>query len=277
MKKTCRILFALVVVGIGNFINRVAAAEPEMIQPDSELQSLLSQLPESNLRTRAEEHWRKLNELRTVADKAPTHLIQQLIWYDVNTAPSGEMTTVEILTFIPGLKSYLVGTVAPLMGKTNSKKTEREIRELLWMIESKDADGNFNFREYESYIRGRIQGNLPFDEPFLAYVFHQAPGRALQAFTIATYSDDRRKPFLWARHVVDDLIWKRNFGFLPPDKPETDVSDQIRQMADSDQWWARAYAAEIIKEHPELGDAKTTDRLKSDKNNIVRMIIEYKN
>ena len=90
----------------------------------------------------------------------------------------------------------------------------------------------------------------------------------------ATYRDDRRKPSLWADHIVNDWLWKRESGFATEKKPDADVTEQIKKMAERDEGWARLYSAEIIHQHPELGTPAIVEMLKTDKNEFVQKALD---
>ena len=249
-------------------------AESELLQPDATVQARLAEIARTNNSKDPMEVYRAIVQLRPIAANNAEELIRQLVWYDTHKATNGEMTTIVVLSQLPELQNHVVSTLAPLMGKTHDTKTDRHIEELLHLVEGGTGFEELNFRYYENYIRGKVGGNLPFDEPFISYLFRRAPGQTLQSFALETFKDDRQKPFLWARHCVDDLLWRRQFGFVPDQQPDRAVTEQLEKMADRDEWWARLYSAEIIREHPELGNSKIVDRLKSDKNELVRNTLQ---
>jgi hypothetical protein len=92
---------------------------------------------------------------------------------------------------------------------------------------------------------------------------------------LATLHDgEQRKPFLWAGHVVDDMLWKRQNGFIPPKEIPAEVPPQLDLMAARPEWWARLYVAAIMAQHKELATPELITKLRRDENELVRKFIE---
>lgn len=82
---------------------------------------------------------------------------------------------------------------------------------------------------------------------------------------------EERRRILLAEHVVSNAIWlkEHNFGeeFA---KVRSEAQEQLRQLAEHDQWWARLYVAEIMGRHFSLRLPEVLDQLSDDENELVR-------
>lgn len=82
---------------------------------------------------------------------------------------------------------------------------------------------------------------------------------------------EERRRILLAEHVVSNAIWlkEHNFGeeFA---KVRSEAQEQLRQLAEHDQWWARLYVAEIMGRHFSLSLPEVLDQLSDDENELVR-------
>ena len=78
------------------------------------------------------------------------------------------------------------------------------------------------------------------------------------------------KPILWTEHVVSDMLWRQQYGFLPPDASDPAALGELAALARHDAWWVRLYVAEIMRRHAALRQADLVDRLARDADAQVR-------
>jgi hypothetical protein len=48
-----------------------------------------------------------------------------------------------------------------------------------------------------------------------------------------------------------------------------EAQQELKKLAEHDQWWARLYVAEIMRRHRELRDPRVLDKLRDDDNELV--------
>ena len=259
-------------------LNRpVLSADAVSIAPDAIIQKSLVALSRATGANGEDEmhFFKEIIALRRDAEKNPKELIRQLIWYQAHTAKESDFTVVFVLSYVPNLnKLDVVTAIAPFIGRAGDAKIEAAARSILSLIDADSRGGHSGFDYYSSFIREELQRGGMADTPFAAYLFRKYPGESLTSFARATYNDARRKPFMWAEHVVNDWLWKREFGFAPEKVPDSAVTEQVEKMVNRDEWWARLYAAEIVRQHPEFGTPTLVDMLKSDKSELVRKALE---
>ena len=148
-------------------------------------------------------------------------------------------------------------------------------------------DGNaFRVRLIEGYYYGRInakRGNGTILEPALSErMFTLSASEALRTYVRASIDDgEQRKPFLWAGHVVDDMLWKvqngfikQQFGRVNAEDIPADVPLQLDLMAARPEWWARLWVAAVMAQHKELATPELITKLRRDENELVRKFIE---
>lgn len=154
----------------------------------------------------------------------------------------------------------IVQALQPYFEKSDAA-TQAVVSEFLFHVER--ASGTPDFSYYP------LSDDSASGLAIVEHMFRRSPGQALQTFAMAVFQDERRKPLLWARHIVDDALWKRQYGFDPAKGPDAAVTEQLEKMAGRDEYWARLYAAEVIRQHPEFGTNELATRLKMDPHPLV--------
>jgi len=82
---------------------------------------------------------------------------------------------------------------------------------------------------------------------------------------------EERREARWLVHVVDTIAWRDQHGFRDKISKNdlVDARRQLEALSKAEQWWARAYAAQVIVKLPQLADAGVIERLKRDPNPLV--------
>lgn len=251
------------------------SAETDLIEPDQAIQEKIQDVAkfvrESEQKDRAEEVFRAMIALdRTTRDDQP-HLIRQLIWHFAQSTDEREAWTLPlVLAHLQIPKGAMVDAIAPIIGKTEARKLTEGVQLVARAIENGTVNVPPDLDQYQSHVTGILRGKLDDELGLVDHMFRRSPGDALQVFIFTAYRDERRKPLLWARHVVDDALWKRQYGFVPRKEPDAGVTEELEKMAGRDEWWARLYAAEIIRQHPEFGTDELVKRLADDPHALVQ-------
>jgi hypothetical protein len=73
-----------------------------------------------------------------------------------------------------------------------------------------------------------------------------------------------------AEHIVSNAIWLNDNGFADRfQQALPEAQQELKKLAEHEYWWARLYAAEIMRPHRELRDPKVLDKLREDSNELV--------
>ncbi len=220
-----------------------------------------------------EEYYLALAKLRMTAENDEIHYARQVIDFELAAvaARNEKAYTMAFLALDTASlsKGQILEATLPLL-ENQDHVTQRVVRRLLNNIEGAPREGCPDYSHYRSHVEGRLRTKQEPDFNLVSLIFQRSPGHALQTFTMVDYQDERRKPLLWARHVVDDALWKRQFGFEPAKDPDAAVTEQLETMAAREEYWARLYAAEIIRQHPEFGTDELVERLKNDPHPLVQ-------
>jgi hypothetical protein len=84
---------------------------------------------------------------------------------------------------------------------------------------------------------------------------------------------DELKAILWAEHVVSDVLWMQQYGFLSPDEVEPAATRELVKLSGHKEWWVRLYVAGIIRQHPSFRQPELIDRLQRDEHPWIREVI----
>lgn len=214
-----------------------------------------------------------LGSLMLASDRNPVAFMHDLIDFEVTAIADRDeraaMLAVVALHISTVSKSKILEAVLPHL-KRSDEPTRQVVRRLLQHIEDSSAGGHPDFSYYRGHIGGDRRDKREIDLNLVEHMFRTSPSEALRTFVMVWYHDERRKPPLWAAHVVDDLLWKRQHGFTAAKEPEPAVTQELEKMAKHDEWWARLYAAEVIRQHPELGNQSLVDELARDPHPLVQ-------
>jgi hypothetical protein len=103
-------------------------------------------------------------------------------------------------------------------------------------------------------------------------MYASAPGEALLTLMRAhgLREPEDIKEILWAEHTVADVLWKHQYGFLDLERNEPAAVQELSKLAGHRAWWARLYAAEIMRQHAVFRNAALLERLMNDAHELVR-------
>ncbi|MBX9788800.1 MAG: hypothetical protein K2Y37_07775 [Pirellulales bacterium] len=256
------------------------------IVPDPIVQARLTELGkavhDANDSERSKERFlRAIVALHPVARKDRTELVRQLLWFHTHATDIADGAVLPMVIAYVLQKGDLVHAIAPLLD-TPDKPLRRSVLEVADLIENASPGRGPDFGHYRDVIGASHHFSQEIEPGLAGHMFERSPGDALRAFVIGTIEDgEQRKPFLWAGHVVDDMLWKVQNGFIKQQsgsvKPEdipADVPPQLELMAARPEWWARLYVAAIMAQHKELATPELITKLRRDDNELVRKFIE---
>jgi hypothetical protein len=126
-----------------------------------------------------------------------------------------------------------------------------------------------NYEDYKSYVRGLLGTQQEAPDAFVEYVYERSPKRALLVFHLAT-PPPRDKDILLTVQIVSNSLWLKKNGF--DDRFQQSLPHavaELAKLAKHEQWWARLYAAEIMRRHRDLRQPELWQQLSMDGNKLV--------
>lgn len=291
----------LILVAI--FTARVACVAQEVgveklpIQPEPSIQEQFDKVidalnnspdpPQDNIEAR-----REIKDLKdSVADKSD--IVEQLIVYAAGPDEEQPLKALMILHLLDLPPKIIIPELAPYLNDDDIKVSSFVSD---W-FQSHDNVGPS--KDYVDYVSRRKE-DIP--NGFVEYLFERSPNEAFLVFVRAEPKSnavkkiealrkkmDQQRPgwdeglpqaragagieqneLLLAEHIISNAIWLRKYGFH--DRfPNTmrEAKQQLSQLSEHNQWWARLYVAEIMKRHRELRQAEVLEKLSRDSNELV--------
>lgn len=250
-----------------------AAPPQRAIVPDSAIQSSLESIARADSAASREAAILRLIDQHRGRGEV---LVPQLLSFAARqSADSGSRSVVgRVLRRLELPKPVLVKALAPHLDNADSQ-VRRIAGSLLSETEDRSADRPPDFSGYRAVIEADVRAGRPPQESLILFMYASDPGAALRTLVRACQLRDPAeiKPILWAEHVVADLLWKRQHGFIPPTGVEPAAKQQLESLSRHGRWWVRLYLAEVLRNHAELGSPELLRRLSADPNPLVRLRI----
>lgn len=171
-------------------------------------------------------------------------------------------------------KPSVVAALVPYLDDESSQ-WRQYARSLLRGYEDGSAVRLPNYSIYHAILEVDFRAGREPRASLVKFMYEGDPGVALLTMMRASQMRDpaELKPILWAEHVVADLLWRRQFGFVKVDAVEQPVVSELDKLSRHKAWWARLYVAQTIRVHPELGTQAMRERLAGDANDVVRAVV----
>lgn len=165
----------------------------------------------------------------------------------------------------------IVGALLPLLDDVDADIRYAAGR-LLRGLEDRSALRPPDYSVYHAFLEADFRAGRAPQASLVTFMYEGDPGVALLTMMRASQMRDpaELKPILWAEHVVADLMWRRQFGFVEPKAVNAAVVRELDKLSQHTAWWARLYVADIIRKNPELGTKAIRERLAADLNELVR-------
>lgn len=249
------------------------AGEEGSFRPDATIQKQLAILMDS-VPDRALFH-QQIDKLRKISEKTGKRtILLQSVWFgsrgkDVKEA----MAKYLVIRHLDISTEEVLDALIPYLDTTDVA-IKKEIVKLLQRAENWHEDMPVpDFTCYERYIQDAIKKKQDPSHALLEHIYDSSPGRAfllmLKVYT-QEIEHEKVKPLLWAEHVVAEMFWKRDNGFLEPKQSDPEAIRQLEYLAERKEWWARLYVAEIVRKNTELLTEKIRKSLKKERHLLVQ-------
>ena len=242
--------------------------------PNKAIQDSLRALTPGQFKTEAE--WKaRLNSLKEISGNRFEVLLPQLVYWSANSRGMEEaMLPAAIIEQLGISEHAFPGALWPYLD-SDDPKIRKAVRGIIVGTEDVSASRPPDFSDHAAVLSARFRSKESVPKPLVAYMFERAPGQAVLSCMRVYAQQDLAawKSTLWAEHVVNDVLWKQENGFLKPHETEPAAVEQIDKMSRRAEWWVRLYAAEIMRQHPEFRAAEIVERLAKDENDLVKRVI----
>jgi hypothetical protein len=252
----------------------LAATEPEVaklaILPDVSIQAMIRAYSEAKTPAEADE---KLQDIRKICDASSAQLISQLLLYAA-TSPNEQWARSQVGRILEDMripKEAAILALVPQLDNVNPL-IQQSVRSLLNGYEDSSATRPPDFSTYRAIIESTVRAREEPQISLVKHMYHTDPGAALLAMMRGYQLRDPNelRPILWAEHVIAEMFWKRQHGFIKPQEVPESVAHELDSLSRSDRWWARLYVGALSQRSPELRRPEIVRRLKDDQNPHVR-------
>jgi hypothetical protein len=267
------LLMPVILASVAGGIAADAAGDDQAkVDPDPAFQAAVA----SVVRAADEQQQRAaLGRLRAMDDAAREQLIRQLVYYSSHAANTKDaMAAGAVIHWLGIPDSAVVSALVPLLD-TPDADMRRSARGILRGFESWTAGHRPDFSVYRENIADRLRGGEEPPVGLIQHLYEADPGEALLTLMRAYQLREpgELKLVLWAEHVVSDVLWKQQYGFLSPDEIEPAAAEELVRLSTHPAWWARLYVAETMRQHPAFRQSALIAHLARDPHPLVRAAI----
>lgn len=206
------------------------------------------------------------------AVREPAALIPQLVYFSAHASNTRDgMAAGGLLTGLQFSEREIIQALIPLLG-VDDARFQKSARGILGALEGRTDERTPDFSIYRDFVEDALRANQQPPEAFIRYLYEADPGQALLLMMRASGVRDpqRLKAILWAEHTVADTLWRQRFGFLQRHEALPAALQEIEKLAGDRDWWARLYAAAVIRQHSALRPKGALEALRADPHPLVR-------
>jgi hypothetical protein len=253
---------------------QIAAAEPPGVEqvevaPDAAIQGAIAAYAEA---TSEADRRAALERIAALDDATHERLVRQVMHFSSHANDTRRAMAAGVIVRRLGISDdAIVRALAPLLNTTD-RELGKSIRSVLGGIEGRSAGRRPDFSCYRELIAEPLRRGAAPPTGLVRYMYDADAGEALLLLMRAheLRRPEEIKPILWAEHVVADVLWKQRYGFLAPDAIEPAAAEELAGLACHGEWWARLYAAEIMRQYPAFRQTEVIGGLRSDAHPLVR-------
>jgi hypothetical protein len=242
------------------------------IRPVAASQELLTRWIETTGNAHAKEHWALLAELRNNAKNDDVQFVRQLAYFvhtHRDTYDAALIHAYALIGYCQVSKSAVAKGLGPYVYTTD--EALREVVRVPFLVER----GPYRHPDYSHYRQLALgeDRNHEAAEPMRRMMFEFSPNAAFLLYHTEPGGQQMMELRRMERLIADALYEKSHLGGLPGGKIDEDTASVIRRLGESEHWWARMFAAEIMVQNKEFRDPEVIQRLLKDENNLVRQSV----
>lgn len=246
-----------------------ASQEPSSrLEPDATVQAAIAEFMNP-----ANEEAQKaaLASLRENGGQQFRELIPQLVYYSWKAESTRDgMALGVIVERLRIREGAMLRAIVPLL-ETGDVGLRKELAGILVAYEKHSADAPPSFTSYRPFLaEPMVKGEEP-PPGLVRHLYETDAGTAmLLLMRIERPERSELRGILWAEHEVRDTLWKQRFGFLWKDRVEPEAAEQLDMLSLHPRWWARLYAAQIMRDHAAFREPGAIERLAHDSHPLVK-------
>jgi hypothetical protein len=212
-----------------------------------------------------------LDDLRASSGPEYRSLVPQLLLFSMEATDTREaMAFGAIVAALRIPPRDVVGALVPWLESTDTA-LRAAVGGVLSEYEDRSPDRGPSFSVYRPMLEPHARTGEGWPNGLLRYLYETDPGTAfLLMLRLHVTEPAELKPLLWAEHVVEEARWKRRFGFLARDESDPAAAEELVVLARNAHWWARLYAAEILRQEPAFRSQALESALVRDEHPLVR-------
>lgn len=261
----------LLVVGPALAARAATAAADDVAEftPDPAVQAAITQVADANDRPGQQAAFELL---ASRYQQSPEPLIRELTWFASRARDERQaMAGGAILRRLDVPPERIVRALVPWLATTDAEFATA-LRNALGGLEGRAPGRRPDFSVYRGLLEDRLRSGEPLPAALVRYLYDADAGMAvlLMMRTHQVRVPDEIKRILWAEHVVSNVLWKQQYGFLKPSEVEPAAASELTSLATHPAWWARLYVAEVMRQHPAFRQADVLDALARDADANVR-------
>ncbi len=247
-----------------------AASQQEhaLLEPDPVLQAAIDEAlnPASE-----EELERSLELLRELGGPGYRELVPQLFYYSEQaTTTKGGMAFGVLVDQLRIPDRAIVRALVPLL-ESGDAGLRKSLGGYLIAFEQRSLHRPPSFAVYRPFLEEAMRMGAPLPPGLVRYLYETHAGTALLLLAgIDDLERRERRAILWAEHVIADVLWKQQHGFLEQHRVEPAAAHELSLLVTHDRWWARLYAARVMVTSPGFREWEAIERLANDGNALVR-------
>lgn len=146
------------------------------------------------------------------------------------------------------------------------------VRSTLGGLEKRSPGRRPDFSVYRGIIEDHVRARVPLPDGLIRYLYDADAGMAMLILMRAHQlrKPEEIKPILWVEHLVSDVVWKQQHGFLKSREVEPAAAAELAGLLRHPAWWARLYVAEVMRQYASFRDTAFLSALSEDSNRLVR-------
>jgi len=239
-----------------------------VLEPDAEMQAAIAAFIHS---TDEAAQKSALADLRAGAGPQFRELIPQALYYSWKAKSTQEGMALGVLIDRLNIREgAMLRGLVPLL-ETSDEELRRELAGTLAEYEKHTPDAPPSFSGYRQFLAPPIEAGEEPPPGLVRHLYETDAGTAMLLIMRIERPDRAElRGLLWAEHEVRDTLWKQRFGFLGPDQIEPEAAEQLDMLSLHPRWWARLYAAQILREYPGFREPGAVERLANDAHPLVK-------
>jgi hypothetical protein len=211
----------------------------------------------------------RVEELRQATDgRRETLIVQLALFLSDSTSTEEAMVGASLFHAFGFTADEKLAAVLPHL-EAEPDSVRKVLAEILGTIDRPDG-GAPDFAFYEESLRQR--GRDPA-AALIRYMYQVSPGAALASMTRVFGGGGESAPTNLADVTALEALAEKHDGSVPWSKDErARAGGALDRLAGDPSWWVRLYAAEMLRNEPELGTPALQGRLAADEDPLVRSI-----